>query len=236
LQFCKAEWAAKTDEGDNFQHRKAIVYARNACWELAKQVGCRYFVQFDDDYTSFFIRYDSKGNYVSGMIRRNINDVLNAMQDFGEVSKSSAIAMSQGGDHIGGDPDSSGEKQRLSRKCMNSWFCDVEKPIAFFGHMNEDVSAYVTYGHRGQLFFTSLQAMLVQKPTQTTPGGMSDLYLSSGTYQKSFYTVMANPSCVQIGAMGDPRAVNGATRIHHKINWHKAVPKIIDEKYRKARQ
>jgi hypothetical protein len=36
--------------------------------------------------------------------------------------------------------------------------------------------------------------------------------------------------------MGDPRAVNGATRIHHKINWHKAVPKIIDEKYRKARQ
>ena len=115
---------------------------------------------------------------------------------------------------------------------MNSWFCDTERPFLFFGHMNEDVSAYVTYGHRGQLFFTVIQAMLVQKPTQVTPGGMSDLYLSSGTYQKSFYTVMAAPSCVQIGVMGDPR---GSTyRIHHKINWHKAVPKIIDEKYRKA--
>jgi hypothetical protein len=116
---------------------------------------------------------------------------------------------------------------------MNSWFCDAEMPIQFFGHMNEDVSAYVTYGHRGQLFLTSLQAMLVQKPTQTTPGGMSDLYLTSGTYQKSFYTVMANPSCVQIGAMGDPRG--SGYRIHHKINWHKAVPKILDEKHKKAR-
>ena len=120
---------------------------------------------------------------------------------------------------------------RLSRKCMNSWFCDVDKPIRFFGHMNEDVSAYVTYGHRGQLFLTVFQSKLVQKPTQTTPGGMSDLYLTSGTYAKSFYTVMANPSCVQIGAMGDPRG--SEYRIHHKINWHIAVPKIIDEKHRK---
>lgn len=237
LQFNKTEWAEKTDEGDNFQHRKAIVYARNACWDLAKQVGCRYFCQMDDDYTDFIIRHDSRGNYVSGMIRRNIDDVINAMRDFCEASKSSAVAMSQGGDHIGGggtEEHKGGQHSPcLRRKCMNSWFCDTEMPFVFFGHMNEDVSAYVTYGHRGQLFFTIIQAQLNQKPTQTTCGGMSDAYLESGTYVKSFYTVMANPSCVQIGAMGDPRAVNGAIRIHHKINWHKAVPKIIDEKHRK---
>lgn len=232
LQFCKAEWAEKTDEGDNFQHRKAIVYARNACWDLAKQVGCRYFCQMDDDYTAFFVRHDSNLDYVSANIHNRLDEVIGTLIDFGISIGASAIAMSQGGDHIGGGD---GNKATLRRKCMNSWFCDTEKPIQFFGHMNEDVSAYVTYGHRGQLFLTSLQAMLVQKPTQTTSGGMSDLYLTSGTYQKSFYTVMANPSCVQIGAMGDPRAVNGATRIHHKINWHKAVPKIIDETHRKPR-
>jgi hypothetical protein len=103
----------------------------------------------------------------------------------------------------------------------------------FFGHMNEDVSAYVTYGHRGDLMASTEQVYLTQKPTQTTAGGMSDAYLESGTYVKSFYTVMANPSCVQIGTMGDPRG--SGYRIHHKINWHKAVPKIIDEKHRKAR-
>ena len=230
LQFCKAEWAKKTDEGDNFQHRKAIVYARNACWDLAKQVGCRYFCQMDDDYTAFFVRHDSRLDYVSANIHKRLDEVLGTLIEFEVSIGASAVAMSQGGDHIGGGD---GNKATLRRKCMNSWFCDTEKPIQFFGHMNEDVSAYVTYGHRGQLFLTSLQAMLVQKPTQTTPGGMSDLYLTSGTYQKSFYTVMANPSCVQIGAMGDPRG--SGYRIHHKINWHKAVPKIIDEKHRKAR-
>lgn len=239
LQFCKAEWAEKTDEGDNFQHRKAIVYARNACWNLARQVGCRYFVQLDDDYTSFFVRHDSKCNYVSANLRNNLEGVFCELIEFSIRSKATAIAMSQGGDHIGGGGELvNGTSRggcpypRLARKAMNSWFCDVEKPIQFFGHMNEDVSAYVTYGHRGQVFLTVMQAMLVQKPTQVTPGGMSDLYLSSGTYQKSFYTVMAAPSCVQIGAMGDPRGSD--YRIHHKINWHKAVPKILDDRWRKA--
>jgi hypothetical protein len=230
LQFNKEEWAAKTDEGDNFNHRKAIVYARNACWDLAKQVGCHYFLQFDDDYTNFEIRMPGKG--VSGYVRvkTSLDDAICSMVDFYERSKAYSIAMSQGGDFIGGTESNKG----LRRKCMNSWFCNIEKPIQFFGHMNEDVSAYVTQGHRGKLFLTVMPLKLVQKPTQVTPGGMSDLYLSSGTYAKSFYTVMAAPSCVQIGAMGDPRG--SGYRIHHKINWHKAVPKIIDEKYRKARQ
>jgi hypothetical protein len=229
LQFNKAEWAAKTDEGDNFQHRKAIVYARNACWDLAKQVGCRYFVQFDDDYTAFFIRHDSQYRHANARSKTTLDELIESVLEFYCSVDAMAVAISQGGDHIGGSEGC--PKPRLSRKCMNSWFCDAEKPIRFFGHMNEDVSAYVTYGHRGELFFTAHQPMLVQKPTQTTAGGMSDLYLSSGTYVKSFYTVMANPSCVQIGAMGDPRG--SGYRIHHKINWHKAVPKIIDEKHKK---
>lgn len=240
LQFNKAEWAARTDEGDNFQHRKAIVYARNACWELARQVGCRYFVQFDDDYTSYQLRHDSECRYVSGLVKTTITEVIAAMLDFYKQSNATAIAMSQGGDHIGGGGELVDGKlsggcpvPRLARKCMNSWFCDTEKPFEFFGHMNEDVSAYITYGMRGRLFLTAMQAMLVQKPTQVTAGGMSDLYLEAGTYVKSFYTVMAAPSCVKIGVMGDPRG--GRYRIHHKINWHHAAPKILSEKHRKQR-
>lgn len=38
LQFCKKEVAERIDEGDNFQDRRAIIYARNACWDLAKKV------------------------------------------------------------------------------------------------------------------------------------------------------------------------------------------------------
>jgi len=230
LQFCKAEWAAKTDEGDNFQHRKAIVYARNACWDLAKQVGCRWFCQMDDDYKMYHLRVGQNGNEITnGRVKKTMDEVVKEVLKFYQRSKATACAIAQGGDYIGGN---GGDKRKLTRKCMNSWFCDVEKQIAFFGHMNEDVSAYVTYGHRGQLFFTVMQAMLNQLPTQVTPGGMSDAYLESGTYVKSFYTVMAAPSCVKIGLMGDPRG--GRTRIHHKINWNNTVPKILREQYRKV--
>lgn len=235
LQFCKADYAASTDEGDNFQHRKAIVYARNACWDLAKQVGCRWFCQMDDDYTDFIIRFNSSLKYVSGMIRSRMNETTQHILQFAKHSRAAGMAFSQGGDHIGGgaSSESGGVKQpTLRRKCMNSWFCDATRPFQFFGHMNEDVSAYVTHGRRGLLFLTVLQAQLNQKPTQVTAGGMSDLYLSAGTYAKSFYTVMAAPSCTQIGVMGDPRSTN-APRIHHKINWHTAVPKIIREQHRK---
>lgn len=233
IQFCKVDYAASTDEGDNFQHRKAIVYARNACWELAKQVGCRWFCQMDDDYTAFEIRHDSKLRYITGHVSQSMNEVVGELLAFYKSIPATAIAMSQGGDHIGGD--NSQANPSLRRKCMNSWICDTEKPFAFFGHMNEDVSAYVTYGRRGQLFFTVIQAKLVQKPTQVTAGGMSDLYLSAGTYVKSFYTVMAAPSCVQIGLMGDPNSETERKRIHHKINWHKTAPKILREEHKKAR-
>ena len=230
LQFCKADYAASTDEGDNFQHRKAIVYARNACWDLAKQVGCRWFCQMDDDYTGFYVRTNSRGEAVSFNLiaSKTLTKAISCIVEFSRQSRASGLAMSQGGDHIGGDADC----VKLTRKCMNSWFCDAERPFAFFGHMNEDVSAYVTHGRRGLLFLTTHQAQLNQKPTQVTAGGMSDLYLSAGTYAKSFYTVMAAPSCTQIGLMGDPRSTN-APRIHHKINWHTAVPKIIREQHRK---
>lgn len=231
LMFCKSEWAEKTDEGDNFQHRKAIVYARNACWELARQVGCRYFCQMDDDYTAFEVRYGSNYKPCSPAVRSRIDEIICSMLQFYKRSSAVAIAMSQGGDHIGGGTGS--PHPALKRKCMNSWFCDTEKQFKFFGHMNEDVSAYVTYVRRGALFLTVMQAKLVQKPTQVTAGGMSDLYLESGTYVKSFYTVMAAPSCVEIGMMGDPRG--GRRRIHHKINWHKTAPKLLRQEHQKAR-
>ena len=99
------------------------------------------------------------------------------------------------------------------------------------GRMNEDVNTYVTEGRRGALFLTVMQAQLVQMATQANAGGMSDLYLDTGTYTKSFYTVMYAPSCAKIGALGDFRSPH--FRIHHKLNWHHIAPKILNEEWKK---
>ena len=74
----------------------------------------------------------------------------------------------------------------------------------------------------------SLLVSLKQKNTQTTKGGMTDEYLDNGTYIKSFYSVMTSPSFVKIYGME-----TNNTRIHHRVDWNNAVPKIISSKYKK---
>jgi hypothetical protein len=229
LQFCKREYAEKLDEGDNTGKRTSTIYARAAMFDLASQVGCKYFIQLDDDYTSMLYRLDSTGKYNYREFGVNTDQVFEAMVDFANQTECLAIAMSQGGDWIGG-----GGGLYLKRKAMNSFVCSTDRPWVMIGRMNEDVTTYVVEGRRGKLFFTTTQIQLNQKQTQTNAGGMSDLYLDSGTYVKSFYTVMYAPSCVQIGTLGDPRSK--AYRIHHKINWNKAAPKVIRETHRKAYQ
>ena len=238
LQFSKREVAEWTDDGDNFGHRKSVIYARNVCWDLAQQVECRYFIQLDDDYTSFWLRFKADGKYCSCRIHKTMDDVLESLTDFAIKSGAYTIAMSQGGDLIGGQQVIDGSLQgafaSLRRKAMNSFICLADRRFSFIGRINEDVTAYTMIGRAGKLFFTVMQSQLVQLQTQTNPGGWTEHYLEVGTYVKSFYSVMYAPSCVQIGVMGDHRSPH--YRIHHKINWHHTAPKILREEHRKPIQ
>lgn len=231
LVFNKEEYATKLDEGDNSGKRISTIYARAAMFDIAPKVGCKYFIQLDDDYNSgFYLRFNSKNEYINPhQIHKTIDRIFDEMICFLEKTGALAVCMSQGGDHIGGA--GAGNIPRLKRKAMNSFVCSTERPWVMTGRMNEDVNTYVNEGRRGSLFFTIHQAQVNQLATQANAGGMSGLYLDSGTYVKSFYSVMYAPSCVQIGTLGDPRSPS--YRIHHKINWHKTAPKILREEYKK---
>jgi len=229
LVFSKDEVGQYTDQFDNFFDRRTILWARNACWDLAKQMGYRYFIQLDDDYTSWLHRRRGKGHpYSSSVVAeeyhgwtiKNLDAVFDALVRLVETTPIKTVALSQGGDHIGGELG----KRRFRRKAMNSFICDIAKPFLFRGRINEDVNTYVDRGRTGDLFFTDMQLQLNQLETQKNAGGMTEVYLDSGTYVKSFYTVMAAPSCTSIGLMG-----RFDKRLHHKINWRKAVPLIIPE-------
>ena len=227
LVFSKSEIAKTFDEADNFDDRRAIIYARNASFELARMAGLRHFIQLDDDYTSLFYRYDSAGTHGSYRIRRTFDDLLTALVDFLDATPALTVAISQGGDHIGGASD----VLPLKRKAMNSFVCAVDRPFKFHGRINEDVNTYVAESRRGQCMFTVMQAQLNQLMTQSNAGGMTELYLDSGTYVKSFYSVMLSPSCVKIGELSDPRSPH--RRFHHAIKWDAAAAQIIHERHRK---
>lgn len=227
IMFDKADIAKRIDTGDNLSERKVILFARNACFEIAKDLGLDYFLELDDDYDYFAFRKEVKGVLTQHVYCKNLDKVFDIMLDFLDESGALTVAFAQGGDFIGG-VNSTMWREQLTRKAMNSFFCRTDNPVNFFGRINEDVNTYVGLGSRGKLFFSTALLKLHQKETQSNSGGMTEVYLDSGTYLKSFYSVMYNPSCVKIATMG-----NRYMRIHHHVYWNNCAPKIINEKYKK---
>jgi len=227
--FDKKKYADKIDEGNNFDERRTITHARNACFDIAKALGIKYFIELDDDYTKFDFRINSLSLYPSGhfIIKTRLDRIFDLLIDFYKTIPSKSIAMSQGGDWIGGS-ESSFIEYPLKRKCMNSFICSTDRPFKFIGAMNEDVNTYTTLGSRGDLFFTIPYVSLQQKETQSQEGGITDMYLIYGTYCKSFTTVMMMPSSVTVKEMG-----NINRRLHHSIKWNNTVPRILSEEYKK---
>jgi len=226
IVFDKLAKSKECDTMDSVDNRNIVLFARNSCFEIAKNLGITYFLELDDDYTEFRSRLWD-GTKLTSIYCRDLDSVVDATVEFLEVSGATTVAFGQTGDFIGGK-DCKLYKEKVLRKAMNSFFCKVDRPFDFYGRINEDVNAYVSLGSRGKLFFTIADMTLNQQDTQQNNGGLTDAYLQLGTYVKSFYTVMGNPSCVKISEMGC-----GHRRIHHLINWECAVPKIISSQFKK---
>jgi hypothetical protein len=227
--FSKSEIAKTFDEADNFNDRRAIIYARNASFDIARRIGVRYFIQLDDDYTAFRYRFNKRKEY-DLQSTTQLDQVFSVFLSYLKATPFASVAMAQGGDHLGGGQGSYAKKIFAIRKAMNSFFCDVERPFQFHGRINEDVNTYTAQQRAGLPFLTVLGFSLEQKTTQSNAGGMTELYLDSGTYVKSFYSVLMAPSAVSVRVM---RSRNG--RLHHSINWKACAPQIIRETHRKLR-
>ena len=155
---------------------------------------------------------------------RLFNDMIRFLDESGAIT----VAFCQGGDFVGG-LDGGNFAKGLLRKAMNSFFCRADRPIEYRGTMNEDVVTYTTLSSRGLLFFSPTKTCVIQLPSQSLKGGMSDSYLETGTYLKSFYAVMSMPSCVKVQVMHTKHS-----RIHHRVDWERCAPKILNEKWRKG--
>lgn len=222
IVFGKKAVADACDEGNNFDERRTILMARNACFDIAKQIGVTHFLQLDDDYKQFKFRFENKLGYEA--VVKDINRLFASFLKFYKSTSALSIALSQGGDHIGGFSIT-----RLKRKCMNSFFCSTERPFKFVGAMNEDVNTYTTLGSRGGLFFTFTSAQLDQKESQQQAGGITEMYLRFGTFCKAFTTVMMMPSSTKVSMMNTSNP-----RIHHLIDWKATVPCIVNQSYKKT--
>lgn len=227
IMFDKAAEAEKTDCGDNYDGRGIVVYARNAVFDIAESLGIEYFIVLDDDYTRFDYRFDANNESIQDWVN-NFDSVVSLMLNYYKNISALSLCMMQSGDFIGGVKSGEGKIIRTYRKAMNSFICSPSRRFSFMGRVNEDVNAYVSLGNRGGLFLSINNVTITQKTTQAHEGGLTDTYLNQGTYIKSFYTVMYQPSSVKVGLMGDTHK-----RLHHNIDWDYTVPCIISEEWRK---
>jgi len=229
IVFSKSNYEGKFDKMDNFPGNKVIVYARNACYDIARDLGLDYFFEYEDDYTGIYFR-KIDGSMLRAIKVLQLDKVLESMIECLDNTGSCTIAFSQAGDHIGGA--SAFHRIHLKRKAMNSFVFKVNEnskdDLTFIGRMNDDVNAYLSLGRVGKLFFQTGDISLVQLATQSNSGGNTEAYKDSGTYVKSFYSVMVAPDCCKISFIGTTNR-----RIHHKIKWENAVPKIISQQHKK---
>jgi len=227
--FNKQEIAAITDTADNSGNLKSVVFARNACHEIAKKHGIDFFIELDDDYSTFYYLSDKDNIWRKSKVT-NFDSLVRPFVQFLDSTSAKCICFIQEGDLLGGikTTNNIAQKVRLLRKAMNTFICKTDRPFTFKGLLNDDVNTYVSGAAFGELFFSSTLVSVAQAQTQASPGGLTDIYLELGTYTKSFTTVMLAPSAVVVAEMGTTRR-----RLHHKVKTDLAYPKILRESLKK---
>lgn len=227
--FNKQKYITSSDSIVRGDHR-CILYARNACFDIARELGYKYFIELDDDYKEFTFKFNKGQVYSYYKPVKNLDYIWRRMLEyFLSCPSFLSLAMAQNGDFMGGPKSTFGKTICTKRKAMNSFICSTDRPFEFKGRYNDDVNTYVRLSPQGSVFLTLGQVALGQLTTQANDGGMSEVYRSEGTYIKSFSSVVVCPSGVKCAMMG-----YNNKRLHHNVSWNNVAPKIINEKYKKS--
>lgn len=226
IQFDKRDYIAKTDVGDLDKSRKIGVFARNFIQDKAKEMGYSYHLQLDDDIFYMYYRVVKNGK-LKCIICNRLDDVLAYMVELLENTNITALSFGHPAYYVGGDVKRFYEKSVIP-KAMTTFMMRANDIRYFYMRMNDDITTSALNGMRGSMYFTYLPLMVNLEMTQKAKGGMTEEYQNLGTYRKSFYTVMAMPSCTKIYYIGITE-----NRLHHEIKWRNCVPKLLSERWRK---
>ena len=228
LTFSKSK--TNVDTFDNFRGNKAILWARNAVYDMSKTIGFDHFVMLDDDYSDFEYRYIKDFKMKEIKPKNTVNLCFESFFKFLDYTPNlGCVCFSQGGDFCGGVQNNA-VANGYRRKAMNCFFCRTDRRIEFSGRLNEDVTSYTLNASRGIGMITVFKAMVRQLKTQSIGGGITELYNAVGTYQKTFYSLIAMPSAISISSFG----FGHSTRIHHNVSFDHACPCFISDKFKKA--
>lgn len=215
IVFSKMEQLKTTDSCDNFGNLKTPLYARNYCFELAKQLNLDYFIMADDDITDLKYAYvNNKGDFIRSKIT-NIDGVINSLVTFINASSNiSSCSFAFSGEYFGGKNGK--YREGLGRTIQQFILFKADSPARFLSSKNEDLN--ISIANFDKLFFEVFDLCVVSPQRMTNEGGIS----YSSMYENNMYSLMLMPSAIKLFTTGKMRKQN-----------NNIYPKILSGRYKK---
>lgn len=216
IVYHRDEYIQKTDWQFNQVKRNHSVYPRNACYDLAKKIGRRYFFVVDDDMkVAPAIRSISEGELKSYR-PKDLYKVLGAYVEFMRGTDIAIVGVGGSGDFIGG---AAAITQRpIAYTLQNFYLCDVARPVEFKSLWVDDYTASVLGWMQGKMTIVPKMVMAVFSVGENSTAD----YVNDYSY--NFAPVVLAPASIRL------------YRKHGKFeNWLQSnyFPVIIDERWKK---
>lgn len=221
--FSKDEYADAIDEVVT-NNRGSVVYARNACYDIAAKYGLEYFVEVDDDLLSLKHRYIEDGK-ARGSDVNDLDTVFSFVLPIFENENIFCISFVKNSDFMGG-VNSKGFKKGFEYTAHSIFCLKTDRRVKFASTIFEDLNTSLTYNRAGKIFISLAVLQFYTKEVGTGNGGSSALYDKFSPFARAFSVLMARPDSMKI--MTDKKEGH---KIH--MNWSTVAPMIIPERWKK---
>lgn len=214
------------DTFTNQEEWRSVLYARNATYEIAKNLGLSFVFMCDDDITKFNYRIVKDGK-LKGFDITDFNALLDKMAEIMAVGDISIFGFSQSGSFVGG-ANSQKYIDGCQRTCSQAMMVNIGNFVEWRGILGEDLNASLDAGSKGKIVLSTM-LVSIQSPERTTnKGGLHDLYENNKMYVTLFYSLIAYPGIVSV------RFQNGEWK--HRIKRGSIAPMILSDRHKKCHE
>lgn len=225
VRFLKSEYYEKSDTADNFRILTAALYARNACFDIAKEKGYDCFGLLDDDLTGFIYRYKDGKRLLSKKVR-NFTPIFDAYCRFVIENGLASGGFVCSGRLIGGAKNPLIKQGGFYYNPTNAYIINTHvEQSRFVGTIWEDSNYCFLNNMVGKIVAAFMPITITMSaPGSMKSGGMYETYRDiSSEYMAESYTNIVVPSFFKWkdGCIGHSFSLD--------------VPKILGDKWRKPR-
>lgn len=226
IVFDKNHYINSMDVGSSNPPYKCIVYAKNACEDIARDMGLSVFVIADDDVVSFRYRWPEDNVLKSMEVKSNIDEILDAYCDALLTMNISTASFGVPSHYFLGVSSITNEKVQSMRIPFQFVFRNTAHKVDWISGFGEDIITAVRYNQLGQFWQVLPQVELSTLPLATGSGGMLDTYKSLSSFTRAMYNFIFSPTGIKFYQNKDGM-------FKPAIRYGSTTPKVVSPKFRK---